>query len=163
MGRKVKDHRIKSNKLIKEAPLCNNCPARIYNNDNNAIMFGKGNLAPNVIFVLPENAISSKLYQEYLNIVLKGIIDINYEYITYHPKCKVNSPVEGYANYCRHYLLHEIRQCKPKIIVFFGVDIPEELYNILSIKLFKFKDILSIHYNNSLLEDFRNKLKLALL
>ena len=58
MGRtKKKDNRIETNLLIKNAPLCRVCPAKIYQKDGDHLKYGKGNIYPTYVFVLPPEAI----------------------------------------------------------------------------------------------------------
>lgn len=154
------DNRITTDKLIYDAPICNNCPARIYQKKDSVIKYGKGNLLPNVIFVLPVKATYNNHVENYLNEVVKDLVDINYEYITYHPKCNANSPVEEYGGYCKQYLLYEIKRLKPKKIIFFGVDIPEEVIKLSNtIQVYKLNDLLSIYYGKEKLDKFKNDLK----
>ena len=114
-----KTDRITTNKLIKSAILCKDCPAKIYQKENAKIKYGKGNLSADYIFVLPINASYIEECEKYLKEVTKDKLDIDLEYITYHPKCAANSPVEGgYDKYCVHYLLHEIRKINPKAVAY---------------------------------------------
>ena len=160
MGIKDKNSRINSHIDIKKAPICNNCPAKIYQKENDCVKYGKGNLFPNYIFVLPSEAISNKFTEKYLKYVIEDLVDINVEYITYHPKCIASSPVEGYADYCKQYLFYEIRRLKPKKIIFFGVNIPEELYNKQQpFEIYKLNNLLSIYYGKTKINEFKEKLK----
>lgn len=161
MGRIKKDNRIKTNILINEAPLCKVCPAKIYQKDDDHLKYGKGNIFPTYVFVLPPEAIKNGHCEEYLRMITNNIIDLNTEYITYHPKCTVGSPVEGYANYCRHYLLHELMKLKPKKVFFFGVDIPDEIqqFDGINFKVYKMNNLLSIYYGKEKLTDFIIKMK----
>lgn len=154
------DNRIETNKLIHDAPICKHCPARIYQKDNDKIKYGKGSLFPNVIFVLPSEAINNRHVENYLIEVTKEFVDINFEYVTYHPKCTASSPVEGYGAYCKQYLIYEIKKFNPKKIIFFGVDIPEEIIKLSNtIKIYKLHNLLSIYYGRVRLNDFINVLK----
>ena len=162
MGRtKKQDNRIETKLLIQKAPLCKICPARIYQNENTKLKYGEGNILPTYVFVLPVEAINNKYYEKYLKMVTENLIDINTEYVTYHPKCTAGSPVEGYAKYCRHYLLHELMQLKPKKVFFFGVDIPDEIeqLNNIQFQVYKMHNLLSIYYGKEKLNSFINKLK----
>lgn len=149
--------RIKSNMLIKDAPLCNNCPARIYQKAEAFMLYGKGNLLADVVFVLPIEAYKVKQIDRYMEIVCEGIIDFDTEYITYHPKCSASSPVEGYSGYCLHYLLYELNRIKPKKIIFCGVPIPEQLEG--NDRVFKINSPLSIYFGSDKLDTIREQLK----
>ena len=157
-----KTDRITTNKLIKSAILCKDCPAKIYQKENAKIKYGKGNLSADYIFVLPINASYIEECEKYLKEVTKDKLDIDLEYITYHPKCAANSPVEGgYDKYCVHYLVHEIRKINPKAVIFCGVDIPNEIYTLSynKFKVYKINNLLSIYYDPDKKEEFIEKLK----
>jgi hypothetical protein len=156
--------RITTSLKIKDAPFCRNCPARLYTKENDVIKYGKGMYFAEVMFVLPTNAIWSKDIENYLNLICEEIIDINSQYITYHPKCPAGSPVNDYDDYCKPYLLYEIQKIQPKIVIFFGVDIPSDIYNTPNIpfKLYKFNDLYSIKYGSKTIQYFRELLKRSL-
>ena len=162
MGRtKKKDNRIETNLLIENAPLCRVCPAKIYQKEDAKLKYGKGNILPTYVFVLPVEAINNGHCEEYLRMITDNLVDLTTEYITYHPKCTVSSPVEGYAHYCRHYLLHELMRIKPKKVFFFGVDIPDEIeqFNGIRFQTYKMNNLLSIYYGRERLTDFITKMK----
>lgn len=163
MARKVKiDNRINTNKKITEAPICNNCPARIYQPNDAILKYGKGNLLPNYVFVLPPDAITNKWYEKYFKMITDDLIDINVEYITYHPKCIASSPVEEYGAFCTQYLMHEIRKLKPKKVIFFGVSIPTDVLSLsytYGIEIYRLNNLLSIYYGEEKVSEFINKLK----
>ena len=158
---KKQDNRIETNVLINKAPLCRICPAKIYQKEDAKLKYGKGNILPTYVFVLPPEAINNSHCEEYLRMITENIVDLNTEYITYHPKCAVSSPVEGYGNFCRHYLLHELMKVKPKKVFFFGIDIPDEILQFAGIKfdVYKMNNLLSIYYGKERLTDFITKMK----
>lgn len=149
--------RIETNKQIKDFVICQNCPAKIFQKDNDKIKYGHGNILADYIFVLPIEAYKNKYAKIYLDSICWNIISFDNIYITYHPKCKANSPVEGYGDFCKYHLFNEITKIKPKKIIFFGVNIPEEL-NTTQIQKFKLNNVLSIYFDNNKLFEIRNKL-----
>ena len=149
--------RLKSNINLHNAPLCKNCPARLYQPEYLNILYGKGNMFPKVIFVLPKQAIMSSIYEELLEEVCKDIINIDEQYITYHEKCLSDKDC---ADYCVHYLFHEIRIRNPKKIILFGVNIPEILIKYsFKYQIYKFYDLYSIIHDSKNKDIIRNKLK----
>lgn len=155
------ENRITTNLKISQAPLCRNCPARIYQKEDNKLKYGQGVLMPDVMFVFPTSILWSKDIHTYLAVICNGIIDLNSQYITCHPKCIAGSPVEEYSAFCEHYLLHEITKVQPNKIIFFGVDIPERVLNSFSniIKMYKLNDLYSIRHGSKTIDYFKKELK----
>lgn len=149
--------RIETNKNINDFIVCQNCPAKIFQKDTDKIKYGQGNLLADYIFILPIEAYKNKHANFYLETICWNLISFDNIYITYHPKCKASSPVEGYADTCKYHLFNEITKIKPKKLIFFGVDIPEEI-NAIQIQKFKLNNVLSIYYDYNKLFEIRNKL-----
>lgn len=149
--------RLKTSLKFKDAPLCTKCPARLYQKTDDVVRYGKGNMIPEYMFVLPKHAIICDAYEELLNEVCKDIVNVEEQYITYHEKCTSNADAK---KHCIQYLFHEIRKINPKKIIFFGIDIPEQLctdkHNAFVFKLY---DLYSIIHDKKNKDIIRNKLK----
>lgn len=136
------NERLKTKLNLHKAPLCANCPARLYQSETSKLLYGKGNMSPEYMFVLPKIAIMNEIYEKLLAEVCEGIINLDEQYITYHEKCY---SVKESSEHCKQYLFHEIRQRVPTKIIFFGVDIPEELLESnWGAQIYKFYDLYSI-------------------
>ena len=158
MGKKAKKElRFDTKQYFNDCSYCKNCPAKIYQKENGTILYGKGNLFADIMFVLPIECYGNEDVIAHLNTICWNIVNKDSEYITYHPKCKANSPVEGYEDICKYHLFHEISKIEPKKIVFFGVDIPDELKCFSNI--YKLNNLLSIYYDFNKILKFRNELK----
>lgn len=154
------DNRIITKLLIKEAPICKECPAKLYQKEDSVIKYGKGMYIPNIMFIFPPYIFHNKEINEYLKLICEDIINLDEQYITSHPKCISGLAQEVSINYCRHYLLHEITKINPNKIIFFGVDIPEELYKVIPcIKLYKFNSLYTIKYGSKTIQYFKEQLK----
>ena len=158
--RKNIHERIDSNIRLIDSPLCNNCIAKLYYDENEHLKYGFGSLFPKIIIVLPPRAYNNRIYDNYIKEIFKDIVDLKYEYITYHHKCKCDVNVNDYIDKCSQFLLHEINKLKPNIIIFFGVKIPQQLFDAdINFKLYYFKDIYSITFNDNELNIFREQIK----
>lgn len=155
------ENRITTNLFIKNAPLCRNCPARIYQKDDSKLKYGQGMLMPDIMFIFPTSILWSEDINNYLEMICKDIIDLNAQYITCHPKCTAGSPVEEYASYCEFYLIHEITKVNPNKIIFFGVDVPEKVITNLAhiYRIYKFNDLYTIKHGSRTVQYFRDQLK----
>lgn len=155
--------RIKTSLKIKTCIICNKCPLKLYAKDDSYVEYGKGFLLPKYIFVLPSEKDNSKI-EEYLHIICKDLINLDEQYITYNPKCYTNNnELKHHTEQCDKYLVYEINKLKPKKVIFFGVDIPKELYdNKYNIELYKFNNLLTIQYGSKTIQDFINSLKKVL-
>ena len=155
------ENRIVTNLNISSAPLCKNCPARMYQKEYAKIKYGQGILMPDVMFIFPTSIFWSDDIKNFLDIICKDIINLDNQYITCHPKCTAGSPVEEYSAFCEHYLLHEITKVQPNKIIFFGVDIPERVMNTFSniIKMYKLNDLYCIKYGSRTIDYFKKELK----
>lgn len=153
----MKNKRIKCSLNLTDISICNNCEAKIYQDEDKHLEYGFGSLLPKVMIVLPPRAYNNSIYENYLNEIFKNILDLDLEYITYHPKCKCEIDFKEYSDKCSEILLYEINKLQPNIIIFFGVKIPEQLYNT-DFRFYYFKDIYSIKFDDKL-DYFRKHLR----
>ena len=156
-----RNNRIKTTLYISDAPICKKCPARIYQKDTDVVTYGQGSIYPDIMIVLPKSALWNDKIHTYLKMVCEDLINLDEQYITYHPKCNADNLVQDYDKKCELYLLHEISKKQPKKIIFFGASIPEKLYSVDNIyfKIYKFKDLFSIHFGKDTITQFREQLK----
>lgn len=161
MANKSND-RIKTTLKISNAPICRRCPSRIYQKEDSVVSYGKGAMYPDIMIVLPNTALYNDKIENYLKMVFDDICNLDEQYITYHPKCINDGDiVKDYSEKCDLYLLHEISIKKPKKIIFFGAKIPKELYNTITnkYKIYKFKDLFTIHFGKDTVTSFKENLK----
>ena len=155
-----RNNRIKTNLHIYNAPICKSCPARIYQKETDVITYGQGSIYPDIMIVLPKSALWNDKIHRYLDMVCENLINLDEQYITYHPKCNAGDLIEDYDEKCNLYLLHEINKRNPKKIIFFGANIPKQLFNFHNnIKIYKFKDLFSIHFGKDTVSQFKEQLK----
>lgn len=154
------NNRLTSKSKIKDILICKKCPIRLYQKTEDNLKYGKGNMFPEYIFVLPNFALQNKTYENLLNDICKDILNIEEQYITYHPKCLCYNII---LHNCDDILLHEIRKLNPKKIIFFGVDIPKKLLeNSNGILLYRFYNIWSAIKDSNNLNKLRENLKSTL-
>lgn len=153
---KIKD-RIVTNLQINKCIICKNCPLKLEAKEENKVEYGKGSLLPNVIFVIEPYCVQ----EEYLKIICEDIINLDEEYITYNPKCITNNQdLKHHTKQCNKYLIYEIFKLKPKKVIFFGIDIPYEIFtNDKGIEVYKLNNLFSVSYGSKTIEQFRKSLR----
>lgn len=111
-------------------PVCNLCPRRESANPNNICLYG--NALPDstreimIIVDTVSNASNStgKLLDGQGGTVLRKLLEsvniLHKSYITTAVKCYGDKPKAEHIKACRHYLLEEIKEVKPKLIICLG-------------------------------------------
>ena len=160
----IQNEHIISNTKYSDSFVCANCPMRLYNKEDDKIVFGIGNIITDTILILPSYDVKAKIgYNTLLNIIqdcyknITGSDILENYYITRYIKCMNKTSFELYdeaIKSCYIYLYNEIKRIKPRKIISFDKNYTNYLYNGWNIILVK--DVISpgvMYYDNDKLKD----------
>lgn len=128
-NKELDDRHMRTRMYVKTHFGCKHCPCKVYNDDNDVIIYGTGNIYSDVFMILPSYDVKYKQnYFNMLDIIEKIFNDITGEnvfekaYITRGVKCfnKANYDITIQAlNHCAEHLKYELLKIHPRKVIIF--------------------------------------------